>query len=129
MQRVLRKEGGAVFLLFFAVVSLMIARFNGGFNHIACISVTVQADRVERFTVRVPAIGTTSRWQEGDAHNLRCEMALLKHLRQNVPNTPVPDVVAFADTLDTVLGAPFCLMKRLPGKPAHHIWFEDIQQS
>jgi hypothetical protein len=101
------------------------ARFDGGYNHVVFLSVEVQTDRAQHFVVRVPAIGTTSRWQEGDAYNLCYEMALLIYLRENVPRIPIPDVVAFEDKLDTMIGAPFCVMRQLPGKPAHCIWFED----
>jgi len=99
------------------------ARNDGGFNHI--VYMTVRHDNaVQRFIVRVPAIGTLARWQDGDAHNMRCEMALLAHLR-NTTSIPVPEVLAFSDKLDTPIGAPFCIMKQLPGKPAHHVWFPD----
>jgi hypothetical protein len=100
----------------------VVARFGGGFNHIVAMAVK-EGGQIVRYMVRVPAIGTASRWQEGDAHNMRGEMALLKYLRQHT-KIPVPEVLAFADNLDTIIGAPFCLMKQLPGKPAHNVWFE-----
>lgn len=99
------------------------ARFNGGFNRIVFMMLTLSGLK-HSFVIRVPAIGTVARWQEGYAHNMRCEMALLAHLCKTV-NIPVPEVIAFSDTLDTVIGAPFCLMTQLKGKPAHHVWFPD----
>jgi hypothetical protein len=101
----------------------VVARFGGGFNHIAAM-VVKEDTQTTRYIIRVPAIGTASRWQQGDVHNMRCEMALLKHLRQHT-NIPVPEVLAFSENLDSIIGAPFCLMKHLPGKPAHNVWFED----
>jgi hypothetical protein len=72
------------------------ARFDGGFNHIVFMFILLQTDRVQRFVVRVPAFGTASRWQEGDAHNLHCEMVLLTYLRDYVPKIPIQEVVAFS---------------------------------
>jgi hypothetical protein len=36
----------------------------------------------EEYIVRVPAIGTAARWQDGDAHNMRCEVSLMQYLQQ-----------------------------------------------
>ncbi|KAH4208657.1 hypothetical protein HBI95_093570 [Parastagonospora nodorum] len=99
------------------------ARNDGGFNHIVYMTM-LHNNTVQHLIVRVPAIGTFARWQNGDAHNMRCEMALLAHLRKTT-SIPVPEVLAFSDNLDTPIGAPFCIMKQLPGKPAHRIWFQD----
>ena len=103
----------------------VISRFDGGFNHIVSMA-TIQdrGKHVERYIVRVPAIGTAARWQEGDAHNMRCEVALMKYLRQNT-KIPVPEIVASEDDLHSHIGAPYILMKRLPGSPAHHRWFDE----
>jgi hypothetical protein len=100
----------------------VVTRFNGGYNHIVCMHAIKSTD-VEQYVIRVPAIGTVARWQEGDAHNMRCEMDLLEHLSYNT-TVPAPSVIAFDDTLDNCIGAPYCLMERVHGKPAHHLWFE-----
>jgi len=104
----------------------VVQRFNGGFNHIVMIKAT-KISHTEHYIIRIPAVGTSARWQEGDAHNTRCEMALLEHLQQNT-TIPVPEAIAFDDTLKSCIGAPYCVMERLPGKPAHTIWFEGQQK-
>jgi len=101
----------------------VVVRFNGGFNHIVCM-MTTKGSYIGRYVVRVPAIGTVARWQEGDAHNMRCEMALMEYLHDST-DIPVPEVITFEDKVDSCIGAPYCVMEQLPGKPAHHIWFED----
>lgn len=98
-------------------------RSRGGYNHVVMMSVAVNK-RVKQYVVRIPEIGTKSRWREGDAYNMRCEVSLMKYLHIGGV-LPVPKIVAFRDTLDTVIGAPFILMKLLRGRPAQMIWYDE----
>jgi aminoglycoside phosphotransferase (APT) family kinase protein len=103
----------------------VVRRFDGGYNHIVEITIGEGSD-CEGYIVRVPAVGNAAHWQEGDAHNIRCEVALMKYLRKET-KIPVPEIVAFEDELYTMIGAPYILMKKLPGKPAYEGWFEKCQ--
>ncbi|KAJ4338774.1 hypothetical protein N0V87_003689 [Didymella glomerata] len=99
------------------------SRFHGGYNHVVMMSAIVNK-RVKQYVVRIPAIGTRSRWREGDAHNMRCEVSLMKYMRfERVLS--VPKIVSFSDTLDTAIGAPFILMKLMRGRPAQMIWYDE----
>ena len=102
-------------------------RMDGGFHHVvfmAAIKDEPPNCRVERYVFRVPAIGTAARWQPGDQHNLRCEVALMQWLR-NKTSILVPEVVDFAlDTETSFIGAPYILMKRMPGKAAQNVWYD-----
>jgi hypothetical protein len=99
------------------------SRFRGGYNHIVMMSAVINK-RVKQYVVRIPAIGTKSRWREGDAHNMRCEVSLTKYL-QIERLVPVPKIVAFNTTLHTVISAPFILMKLMRGRPAQMIWYDE----
>ncbi|KAF3037955.1 hypothetical protein E8E12_005825 [Didymella heteroderae] len=99
------------------------SRFRGGYNHVVMMSAVVN-ERVKRYVVRIPAIGTRSRWQEGDAHKMRCEDSLMKYLHVE-RLLPVPKIVAHSDALDTVIGAPFILEKLMRGRPAQMIWYDE----
>jgi hypothetical protein len=103
----------------------VIRRFDGGFNHIVEMTI-IKGSNYEDYIVRVPAIGNAARWQEGDAHNMRCEVALMEYLRKET-KIPVPEIVSFAYELDSMIGAPYILMKQLPGEPAYVSWFEQCK--
>jgi hypothetical protein len=89
--------------------SHIIQRLYGGFNHIVIMAV-IQSNHIEQFVVRVPAIGTAARWQDGDAHNMRCSVALMMYLRHEM-GIPVPEVLTFEDTLNSWVNAPYILVK------------------
>ncbi|KAJ4375662.1 hypothetical protein N0V86_007195 [Didymella sp. IMI 355093] len=99
------------------------SRFHGGYNHVVMMSAVINK-RVKQYVVRIPAVETKSRWREGDAHNMRCEISLTKYL-QIERLVPVPKIFAFNTTLDTVIGAPFILMKLMRGRPAQMIWYDE----
>ncbi|KAI4689073.1 hypothetical protein J4E81_007790 [Alternaria sp. BMP 2799] len=102
-------------------------RMDGGFHHVvfmAAIKDEPPNRRIERYVTRVPAIGTAARWQPGDQHNLHCEVALMQWLR-NKTSIPLPEVVDFALDIETsFIGAPYILMKRMPGKAAQNVWYD-----
>lgn len=100
----------------------VIQRLDGGFNHIVKM-VAMKNNHTEHYIVRVPAIGTKARWQEGDMHNMRCEVALMKYLHQS-SNIPVPEIIAGEQGFSSMIDAPYILMKRLTGRPAHLLWFD-----
>jgi aminoglycoside phosphotransferase (APT) family kinase protein len=54
---------------------------------------------------------------------MRCEVALMQFLFKKT-KVPVPEIISFEAKLDSRIGAPYILMKRLPGKPAYVSWFE-----
>lgn len=98
-------------------------RFRGGYNCVVMMSAVVNR-RIKQYVARIPAIGTQSRGRDGDAHNMRCEVSLMKYMHVGRV-LPIPKIVAFSDTLDTAIGAPFILMKLLRGRPAQMIWYEE----
>ena len=95
-------------------------RFHGGFNHIVLLSMAIDK-RLKDYVIRVPANGVKSRWLVGDAHNMRCKVALTMCLRLEI-GVPVPRVVAFDESLDSTVGALYILMKRMRGRPARNVW-------
>lgn len=58
----------------------IVKRFDEGFNHIVMMIVAANNGTEHHYVVRIPVIGTSWRWQEGNAHNMRCEVALMQYL-------------------------------------------------
>lgn len=98
-------------------------RTEGAYHHVVFVKLNKGALQ-EHYIIKVPAVGTAARWQQGDAHNLRCEADLMLHIRRNT-SVPVAEVLAYEDSPENALGAPYILMKQLPGEPANKIWFEE----
>jgi aminoglycoside phosphotransferase (APT) family kinase protein len=96
----------------------VVRRFDGGFNHIVEMAV-IAGSHTENYIVRVPAIG--------NAHNMRCEVALMKYLSKKT-KVPVPEVVCFETKLDSRVGAQYILMEQLLGEPAYVSWFEKCKE-
>jgi hypothetical protein len=57
-----------------------------------------------------------------------CAEADLMNYHHEYIDIPVPEVIASEEILDNTLGAPYILMKRVPGVPAYQLWFEDSSQ-
>ena len=100
----------------------ILVRFEGGFHHVVILRVYDDTD--EDYVIKVPAIGTSSRWQDGDAHNMCAEVELMQHLFKHT-SIPVPEIIASDMSIKNELGAPFIMMKRLPGVPSYQLWFEN----
>jgi hypothetical protein len=102
----------------------VLARFEGGFHHVVILRVFDEITEND-YVVKVPAIGTAARWQLGDAHNMCAEADLMTYLYEHT-EIPVPEVIASEENLENNLGAPYILMRRVPGDPAYKLWFEDM---
>jgi hypothetical protein len=101
---------------------IILARFEGGFHHIVMLRLDSK-DAMDDYIIKIPAVGTRVRWQEGDALNMNAEAGLMKHLEHHT-SIPVPQIVAFDASLHNALEAPYILMKRLPGTPSQQIRYE-----
>ncbi|KAI4689071.1 hypothetical protein J4E81_007788 [Alternaria sp. BMP 2799] len=103
----------------------ILSRYEGEMNLVVTLQVRHKDQGDQDYVVSVPSVGTQPRWRAGDAHNLRNEVGLMKYLFQHT-DVPAPEVIASAESVEgSNLGAPYILMKRLPGRRAHEIWFED----
>ena len=97
----------------------VIKRAEGSY-HLAIIICVAGRDK---YVIKVPAIGTASIWQEGDAFNLRSEVGTMTYLRSQA-DIPIPQVFGFDDSLENEIGAPYIVMEAAEGIPAHELWFE-----
>jgi aminoglycoside phosphotransferase len=96
-------------------------RTEGASHHVVMLQfgpASFEAD----YVIKVPVTGTKELWNEERAHAMRCEAMLMKHMERT--GIPVPQVRAVADNTDSDLGAPYILMRRVPGKGAHNLWFD-----
>ncbi|KAF2662400.1 hypothetical protein K491DRAFT_177370 [Lophiostoma macrostomum CBS 122681] len=95
-----------------------VGEFKGGFNHVRLISTSTGT-----YAIKVPCTGTPSRWHEFDAYMLRSEAQTMQYIRTHA-SMPAPEVIAWSDTLDNPLGAPYIIMKAVAGVPAMDIWYD-----
>lgn len=101
----------------------VVGRREGSFHYVVFL-VLYQNGRAQQYVIKVPAHGTPSHWTEKDAYMLRAEVHVMKHILIET-HVPVAEIMAYDDTLNNEICAPFIIMKKLPGKTAEHIWFDD----
>jgi hypothetical protein len=97
------------------------SRTEGSFNHAVMLRIELGSQLEQEYVLKIPAHGTPETWKNEDAFMLRNEAVLVKHIRHHTV-CPVPEIVAFDETLDNPINAPYILMKTIPGKPATSLW-------
>jgi hypothetical protein len=100
----------------------LLYRTEGSFNQIAVVGILMTRDGVDeldQYAVKVPFHGTPEYWTAEDAYMLRNEAELMDFLCRTMP---VPVVFKYDTTLSNGIGAPFIIMKKFPGIPAHRLW-------
>jgi hypothetical protein len=93
----------------------------GGYNYVR-IYTLLTGTFAGKYAIKVPSVGTSSRWKKQDAYMLRSEFGTMRLIRERT-NCPVPHVIAYSDSLDNELGAPYILMKACAGQPAIDLWY------
>lgn len=105
-------------------------RTEGSFHHAVFLRINVNDQAEQDYVLKIPAHGTAEHWEEGDAFMLRNEAVLMQHIRHHT-TCPVPEVIAFDNTLDNALGVPYILMKKINGMSAMDMWlgqsYEDFE--
>jgi aminoglycoside phosphotransferase (APT) family kinase protein len=101
----------------------IVRRDRGTFN--AAVFVDVHDNGVVRqYVVQVPGQGTHSHWTPEDDYLLEREAQLIEYICENI-NVPVPEVLDYETGHDNVLGFPYIVMTKLPGKTAASVWFPE----
>ncbi|KAH7086458.1 hypothetical protein FB567DRAFT_406039, partial [Paraphoma chrysanthemicola] len=106
-------------------------KIQGGNSLVRILEIDVHDDHSiygGRWIIKVPCTGTAQRWQDSDAYMLRNDARTMDYIRKNT-SMPCPEVLAFSNTLNNVLGAPFILMRANEGVPANRIWFDRDEDS
>jgi hypothetical protein len=102
----------------------VVHRTRGAWNFAAMVNLTQNDTLIlQEYVVRIPGHGTLEHWTPEDAYMIEREVQLINHIRHNT-TVPVPEIVGFDKTHDNVLGYPYILMLKLPGKNAGSIWFD-----
>ena len=101
---------------------LFCGEHEGGYNFVRIYRV-VNSPNESEYVVKIPCVGTAARWQKQDAYMMRSEFGSIKFIGERT-KCPVPEVVAYNDTLDNTLGAPYILMKACTGKRAAEVWHD-----
>ncbi|KAI4916118.1 hypothetical protein J4E90_004564 [Alternaria incomplexa] len=96
--------------------------FEGGYNLVRIYQV-INSSNDGEYVVKIPCVGTAARWQKQDAYMMRSEFGTIKFIGERT-KCPVPEVVAYDDTLDNTLGAPYILMKACTGRSASEVWHD-----
>ncbi|KAI1668044.1 hypothetical protein Ptr902_12214 [Pyrenophora tritici-repentis] len=78
---------------------------------------------VMEYVFKIPVTGTVERWKEEHAYTMSCEALLIKYIKKHT-NMPVPEIKEVDLGFDNELGAPYILMKKMHGKSAGYIWYE-----
>jgi hypothetical protein len=94
----------------------------GGNNFERILEVT-EGLSANRYVVKVPSVGTTSRWQDSDAYMLRNDARTMIYIKKHT-DVPCPEVLGFSDSLTNTLGAPYIIMRATKGMPSNKIWFD-----
>ncbi|RAR03462.1 serine threonine protein kinase protein [Stemphylium lycopersici] len=94
----------------------------GGYNYVRIYEL-LTGPSAGRYVIKAPSVGTAARRQEKDAYMLRSEFGTIKLIRERT-DCPVPDVIAYSDSLENDLGAPFILMKACSGRLAVEVWHD-----
>ncbi|KAI4610479.1 hypothetical protein J4E80_008243 [Alternaria sp. BMP 0032] len=101
---------------------LFCGEFEGGYNFVRIYRVSNSPNDGE-YVVKIPCVGTAARWQKQDAYMMHSEFGTIKFIGERT-KCPVPEVVAYNDTLDNTLGAPYILMKACTGRSASEVWHD-----
>ncbi|KAG9187963.1 hypothetical protein G6011_01886 [Alternaria panax] len=96
-------------------------QFKGGDNYVRIYNV-LTATNAGAYVVKVPGVGTALRWQKHDGYMLRSEFGTIKFIRERT-KCPVPEVIAYSDTLDKDLDVSYILMKACTGVSGVGVWF------
>lgn len=78
-------------------------------------------------TVLIPAHGTVEKWTKEDAFALRSQ-ALIMMLIKRKTNVPVPEVIAYNNSCENELGAPYMLTSFLEGKRVCDVWGDELDR-
>ena len=103
---------------------VFVDEIEGGYNFVRIYTI-LSSEKAGTYVIKVPSVGTAARWQEQDAAMLRSEFGTIKLIRERT-QCPVPEVIAYNDTLFNALGAPFILMKACLGVKAADVWYDRL---
>jgi hypothetical protein len=99
-----------------------IQEIRGGNNFVRILEVQ-GGPYADRYVIKVPCVGTASRWLDEDAYMLRNDARTMLYIRKHT-GVPCPEVLGFSDTLSNTLGAPYIIMRANKGIPSNSIWFD-----
>lgn len=95
----------------------------GTYHFAVSIRATFSNGRRNDFIIKVPGHGTQKRWTPEDAYTLEREVETMQ-LVHSKTQIPIPEIMAWSSKIDNGFGFPYIVMRRLPGKDASEIWFE-----
>jgi hypothetical protein len=96
-------------------------RKEGSFHHAVFLAIEIGGDLEQEYLLKIPAHGTPQHWRPGDGFMLENEARLMQHILYHT-QCPVPEVVAYDESLNNEIGAPYILMKKIEGIPALDFW-------
>lgn len=97
-------------------------RLEGSFNHAVILT-----DGITRLVIKVPIVATSERWQAPQAEIMRSAAHTMEYIKGQLPEFPVPEIIALDTSFDNNIGAPFVAETFMPGKSAHNVWYEKTE--
>jgi hypothetical protein len=93
----------------------------GSFHHYVFFQLDI-GDKLEKtYVLKILAHGTAAHWVIGDTFMLRNEAVMMQNIHHHT-KCPVSEVVAFNDTLEDSISAPYILMKKTENISPLALW-------
>ncbi|KAL6708859.1 hypothetical protein ACN47E_002266 [Coniothyrium glycines] len=97
-------------------------RKEGSYHHCVFLRVELHGVLEQEYVLKIPAHGTPKNWQyPEDAIVLKNEAQLMQRIMY-ATKCPLPEVVDFHPLVNNDLGAPYILLKKIPGSSAEDMW-------
>jgi aminoglycoside phosphotransferase (APT) family kinase protein len=94
-------------------------RLEGSFNHAVILT-----DSTTRLVIKVPIVATLERWQAPQAEIMSSAAHTMEYIKSQLPEFPVPGIVALDTSFGNEIGAPFVAETFMAGKSAYNVWYE-----
>ncbi|KAF1955309.1 hypothetical protein CC80DRAFT_564798 [Byssothecium circinans] len=99
----------------------VIDRKEGSYHHVVMLAIREPERDVRELVLRIPSHGTADNWESIDGYHLENEAVNMLYIRKKT-SIPIPEVLSFDSSVTNAIGAPYILMTRMPGIPAHDMW-------
>ncbi|KAI9700979.1 MAG: hypothetical protein M1820_006624 [Bogoriella megaspora] len=78
--------------------------------------------------LRIPICGMDGKWFPNDKRSLRSQALSMRFISENIPDFPIPQVIAYDISLDNEIGCPYIMMSFVEGRTLQSVWFNVNQR-
>jgi hypothetical protein len=101
----------------------VLCRTEGSYHHVVFMGLRTP-EGLDEYVIRIPAHGTEEEWKDEDRIMLDNEARLMRYIKEHT-DVPVPEIIDWEDTVWNTIGAPYIMMKKIPGRSAFSFWYMD----